>query len=139
MGAVEEILEKMREQRRHTNDRLQRVTEEQMLATATYGERKIDVRFMFYRYIAHEVEHTVQLAKTFQMLGISQSEAQRILKALQAARGELEGMLVGLSDDDLDRKPAEGEWSAREVIEHIIDVEEWYGKRIDAAIEDAAS
>lgn len=139
MSAVEEILEKMREQRKRTQDRLQHVTEEQMLAAATHGERKIDVRFLFYRYIAHEVEHTVQLAKTFHSLGIAQSEAQRILKSLQAARGELEGMLVGLSDEDLDRKPADGEWSAREVIEHIIDVEEWYGSRIDTAIDAAAS
>jgi hypothetical protein len=30
---------------------------------------------------------------------------------------------AGLSDDDLDRRPAPGEWSAREVIHHLADAE----------------
>ena len=137
MTAVEETLQKMREQRRRTQERLQNVTEEQMLAPATYGEREVNVRFMFYRFIAHEVEHTVQLAKTLHALGAAQGEAQLILKSLQAARGEIEGMLVGLSDEDLDREPAEGEWSARQVIEHILQVEEAYTSRIQAGIESA--
>ena len=93
---------------------------------------------MFYRFIAHEVEHTVQLAKTLQMLGAAQGEAQLILKSLQSARGELEGMMVGLSDEDLDREPAEGEWSARQVIEHILQVEEAYTRRIEQGIESAS-
>ncbi len=138
MTAVDDILARMRDQRKSVQDRLQAVTEEQMLAPTTYGERSVDVRFMFYRFIAHEVEHTVQLAKTLHMLGAAQGEAQLILKSLQAARGELEGMMVGLSDEDLDREPAEGEWSARQVIDHILQVEEVYTRRIEQGIESVA-
>ncbi len=137
MTAVDDVLARMREQRRSVQERLQDVTEEQMLAPTTYGERDVNVCFMFYRFIAHEVEHTVQLAKTLQMLGAAQGEAQLILKSLQAARGELEGMMVGLSDEDLDREPAEGEWSAREVIDHILQVEEAYARRIEEGIASA--
>ena len=137
MTAVDDILVQMREQRKSVQERLQDVTEGQMLAPATYGERDVNVRFMFYRFIAHEVEHTVQLAKTLQMLGAAQGEAQLILKSLQAARGELEGMMVGMSDEDLDREPAEGEWSARQVIEHILQVEEAYTRRIEQGVESA--
>ena len=137
MTAVQETIERMREQRKSTQQRLKDVAEEHMLAPAAYGKRDVTVRYMFYRLIAHEVEHTVQLAKTLQMLGAAQGEAQLILKSLQAARGELEGMMVGLSDEDLDREPAEGEWSARQVIDHILQVEEVYTRRIEQGIESA--
>ena len=132
MAGIAEMLEKMRAQREKTHRRLQDVTEEQMVTTVTnYSERDVTARFMFYRLIAHEVEHAVHLAKTLHALGIAQSEAGLILKNLQTARGELEGMLVGLTDDDLDRVPSEGEWPVREVIDHILKTEESYAKRIE--------
>ena len=135
MAGLAEMLEQMREQRRRTNKRLEEVTEEQMLAPAIYGERDVNARFYFYRLIAHEVEHTVHLAKTLHALGIAQGEAGLILKSLQTARGELEGMLVGLTDEDLDKVPSEGEWPARRVLEHILEAEESYGRRIEEAVE----
>jgi hypothetical protein len=127
----------MREQRRRTHERLEAVTEEQMVTPTTWGGRTATARFGFYRLIAHEVEHTVHLAKTMQALGIAQSEARLILKNLQAARGELEGMLVGLTPEDLDRVPAEGEWSVREVVEHILKTEESYSRKIKEVLQTA--
>ena len=133
MSGVAELLEQMREQRRKTQARVRDVTEDQMLEKTHYGQREVDARFMFYRLIAHQVEHTVHLAKTLHALGIAQGEAEMILKNLQAASGDLEGMLIGLSDEDLDKVPGEGDWPARRVIEHILEAEETYGKRIEEA------
>lgn len=138
MSGVAEILEQMREQRRKTQARLRDVTEGQMTAKTSYGQREVDARFMFYRLIAHQVEHTVHLAKTLHALGIAQGEAEMILKSLQAASGELEGMLIGLSDDDLDRAAGEGNWPARRVVEHILETEEFYGRRIGEAVAGAS-
>ena len=135
MTGVAEMLEKLRGRREQTFERLNDVTDEQMLTPANWGERKVDVRFFFYRLVAHQVEHTVHLAKTLHGLGIAQSEAGLILSNLQAARGELEGMLVGLTEDDLDRVPAEGEWSIRKVLEHIMDAEASYSRRIEKALQ----
>ena len=129
MAKVTEVLEQMRASRQHILERLQGVAEEQMLAEAEWSQRQVTVRFMFYRLITHEVEHTVHLLKTLDSLGIAQGEAELILRRLQATRGELEGLLVGLSDEELDRVP-EGEWSVRQVLEHITDTEERYSKRI---------
>ena len=134
MSSVDNILARMREQRKRTQERLKDVGEEQMLEPTTYGERDVNVRFMFYRLIAHEIEHTVQLAKTLKAIGVVQGEAQLILKNLQTARGELEGIMVGLTDDDLDREFANGEWSVRQVIDHILKVEESYGANISTAL-----
>ncbi len=138
MSDVAELLEQMREQRRETQTLLRNVTEDQMLAKTHYGQREVDARFMFYRLIAHQVEHTVHLAKTLQALGITQGEAEMILKNLQAASGELEGLLIGLSDEDLDRVPREGDWPVRRVVEHILEAEEAYGRRIEEAIADTS-
>ena len=134
MTGVAEMLELLRGSREQTFERLHDVTDEQMLASADWGQRKVDVRFFFYRLVAHQVEHTVHLAKTLHGLGIAQSEAGLILNNLQAARGELEGMLVGLKAEDLDRVPAEGEWSVRKVLEHIMEAEDSYSRRIEDAL-----
>ena len=136
MSGIAELLEQIREQRRTTHIRLSKVTEDQMLAKTQYGEREVEARFMFYRLIAHQVEHTVHLAKTLHALGIVQGEAEMILKNLQAASGELEGMLIGLNEDDLDRVPSEEDWPVRRVVEHILEAEESYGRRIVEAIAD---
>ena len=134
MTSVDHMLARMREQRKLTQERLKGVDEKQMLEPTTYGERDVNVRFLFYRLIAHEIEHTVQMAKTLQAIGVVQGEAQLILKNLQSVRGELEGMLVGLTDDDLDRELDSGEWSVRQVIEHILKFEESYGANISTAL-----
>ena len=138
MSGVADLLEQMREQRRKTQTRLRDVTEDQMLEKTHYGKREVNARFMFYRLIAHQVEHTVHLTKTLRALGIEQGEAEMILKNLQAASGELEGMLIGLSDEDLDRDPGEGDWPVRRVIEHILEAEETYASRIQEAIGDSS-
>ena len=130
MTKVTEVLEQMRASRQRILEQLKGVAEEQMLAEAEWSQRQVTVRFMFYRLITHEVEHTVHLLKTLDSLGIAQSEAELILRRLQATRGELEGLLMGLSDEELDRVPTEGEWSVRQVLEHITDTEERYSKRI---------
>ena len=133
MTKTTEVLEQMRVSRQRILERLRGVPEEQMLEQAEWGQRQVTVRFMFYRLITHEVEHTVHLLKTLDSLGIAQGEAELILRRLQATRGELEGLLVGLSDEELDRVP-EGEWSVRQVLEHITDTEERYSKRIVDAL-----
>ena len=138
MGAVEDMVRRMREQRASIQEQLSRVTEEQMLAPAQMRDQKVSVRFLFYRLIAHEAEHTVQMAKTLNGIGKFQTEAQLILSRLQSARGELEGLLLGLEDGELDQAPAEGEWSPREVLEHIIKSEESYTKRVADALSSTA-
>ena len=135
MSAVSDIVGELRASRAELQQKLSGVTEEQMLTTISRQQGgDVNVRFYFYRFIAHEAEHTVHLIKTLAGLGMKQSEAQLILRNLQAARGELEGLLLGLSDEDLDRVPAEGEWAPRRVLEHIIETEKSYSSRVADAL-----
>lgn len=134
MSGVKEMLETMRERRAKTLEQVLSVPEDQMLAPAKYGDRDVNVRFMFYRLVTHQIEHTIHLTKTLNALGINQGEAGLILKSLQVASGELEGLMVGLTDEDLDRSPGEGDWTLREVLEHILSAEKSYSSRIDEAL-----
>ena len=91
------------------------------------------VRNVFYRLVTHELDHTVHMVKTLKQLDISANEAEMIITTLQEARGKLEGLLVSISDENFDKAP-DGEWSPRQVLQHIVDVEESYTRRIDQAI-----
>jgi uncharacterized damage-inducible protein DinB len=134
MSGVKEMLETMRERRAKTLEQVLSVPEDKMLEPAKYGDRDVNVRFMFYRLITHQIEHTIHLTKTLNALGIHQGEAGLILKSLQVASGELEGLMVGLTDEDLDRSPGEGDWTLREVLEHILSAEKSYSSKIDQAM-----
>ncbi len=134
MSASAEVLEKLRATRARVQEQLINVTEEQMVLQVP-GRVPRNVRAMFYLLVSHEAEHTVHLMKTLAALGVVQTEAQLILRLLQRSRGELEGLLLGLSDEDLDREPAKGDWSPRKVLEHIIADEEVFSQRIRDAIQ----
>lgn len=137
MSAVGDFLEKMRANHAALNQRLMAVPEEQMGLMAPLYRQQMPIRAILYRLVGHELEHTVHLAKTLRDLGIAATEAQLILGTLQEARGRLEGLLVGISDADFDRAP-EGEWSPRQVLQHILDTEESYPRGIEQALQEAA-
>ena len=84
------------------------------------------VQQVLYRFIAHEIEHTIHLSKILTALNINLSEAKMILKELQESRGKLESLIIALEDSDLDRKPPGNEWSPREVITHLLQTEETF-------------
>ena len=134
MASVNELRSKLRASLDRVQSKLGAITAEQMELPATWRQQTVNVRFTFYRLIAHEVEHTVHMVKTLSALGFAQSEAQLVLHRLQAAQGELEGLVVSLCDEDLDRAPGEGEWSPRQVLEHVIEVHEMLTQRILEAL-----
>jgi hypothetical protein len=52
--------------------------------------------------------------------GQSLSASQHALAQYHAAFRDLEAVLLGVSDDDLDRLPAEDEWPLRQILAHMI-------------------
>ena len=56
-------------------------------------------------------------------------EAAAAVVAAQRAFGDLRGLLAGVQDDALDSVPLEGEWSLREVLTHLLEVERNYFKQ----------
>lgn len=133
MSALEDFRADMRLKHDALNKTLQSVTEDQMEIIAKWDQQEMPVRNVFYRLVTHELDHTVHMVKTLKQLDISANEAEMIITTLQEARGKLEGLLVSISDENFDKAP-DGEWSPRQVLQHIVDVEESYTRRIDQAI-----
>ena len=52
------------------------------------------------------------------------------LEHVRATGRDLVSLVSGVSDDHLERRPAEGEWSARDVIGHLADAELVYSMRL---------
>lgn len=81
------------------------------------GER-LQVRDALYLSLLEEQEAAVG--------AVPDGEAGRVICLAQRAFGDLRGLLAGLSDDALDRSFAKDEWTLRQVLTHILEVERSY-------------
>ena len=135
MSKVNDYLKHMAESRAKVINKLQDIPDEAMTLPIPNRENMY-VRSMFYRFVSHEIEHTIHLAKTLTKLNVHLSEAEQILEELAESRGKLIGMLSTLTDEELDIKPSSEDWSPREVVDHILEVEEAsYTLQIISAVE----
>ena len=134
MSDLQNIIKELREKQDALIQQVNAVPESRMGETALFGQREMPIRAMFYQLVAHDVEHTVHAAKTLRDIGKAATEARLILGLLQEAEGRLEALLVGLSDEDIDRS-VDGEWSIRQVLEHVINTKSNYSARLATALE----
>ena len=135
MSKVNDYLIHMAESRAKVISKIQDVPDEAMTLPIPNRENMY-VRTMFYRFVSHEIEHTIHLAKTLKSLGVQLNEAEQILEELAESRGKLIGMLSTLNDEQLDSKPSSEDWSPREIVDHILEVEESsYTRQIIGALE----
>lgn len=74
------------------------------------------VRFAFFVTLQELRDLAVRLASTQP----GQTSAQRILSQYHAAYMDLQATLLGLSDEDAERSPAEGQWPVQKVYAHIL-------------------
>jgi len=58
----------------------------------------MSIQFRLHRYDSHMRQHTVQIEKTLNRLGILPSEAKRLLRLVYNALAEAEGALIGIDD-----------------------------------------
>jgi uncharacterized damage-inducible protein DinB len=63
------------------------------------------------------------------------TDAQHILTIAGETRGRLLGALIGIPDALFEREPADGEWSLRRVLGHVIATDERYRIAVEHAIE----
>jgi len=92
------------------------------------------MRRLLLRFGDHMREHANQLEDARAKLGRNASMPQRMLAESEVAWGKLLAATVGLTDADLDAEPVAGDWSIRQVIEHILAIEEVYLNGARAAL-----
>ena len=57
------------------------------------------------------------------MIGSAHHERQALLDRYARGAGAVDEALAGILDDDLDRRPPSGQWTAREIVHHLADSE----------------
>lgn len=86
-----------------------------------------DVRYGFYRqYEAIEDVRALSAPMLADALRAG-SSARPLIGAATEARWDLHGLLAGLSDEDIDADPGNGEWSVRRTLGHIVGGQRAYG------------
>lgn len=78
------------------------------------------VRLAFFRSMEELRGLAVRLAHLRQSAGQPPTQAQRILGQYHAAARELQAILSGLSPEQFNQAPADGEWSVRRTLAHIL-------------------
>jgi hypothetical protein len=122
MSEVRTLILRLEESMRTTFDRLEAIPEEYMDQPCRHGcARGGTVWHLLTHNIDHERMHTGQVIGVRDVLRrLQQDRRSRLLAELYVARAMLAASLIGLDDADLDRKPAEHEWSIREAVEHVL-------------------
>lgn len=85
-----------------------------------------ELRYGFYRSSELLDAAARRVAAALETAGTERTAGSRPLGQATAARWELHGALAGLSDADLDR-PAGDEWTLRQTLGHIVNVQRAYG------------
>jgi hypothetical protein len=102
-GNANALLERIAEARRDTARRLADLPPAAMTRPTQWLHHQCDVRFRLHRFAAHIVEHTVQCEKSLATLGWPTTEGRRIVRAIWAHVGELEGFGATGELDALER------------------------------------
>jgi uncharacterized damage-inducible protein DinB len=85
-----------------------------------------ELRYGFYRCAELFDAAGRRIATALDDAGTVRTAGSRLLAQATAARWELHGVLTWLSDSDLDR-PAGAEWTVRQTLAHIVNVQRAYG------------
>ena len=122
---LDELLAQIREVRMQTLSELNSLTQDDF-ATPTEMPLWTSVRRLLLRFGDHMREHANQIEDARMKLGRGVSMPQRMLAESEVAWGKLLAATAGLTDADLDAQPGAEEWSVRQVLDHILTVEQRY-------------
>ena len=129
---VKALLDELRREREATLAAYTGISREELRYT-TGHERWSSARRVMLQFSNHLREHALQVRLARKNLQCMPSEPQDMLALGEQAWGDVLASCIGLSDDDLDRVPAPGQWSVRQVLEHLIKTEGGYRRMIEKA------
>ena len=100
-GPLEEMLAYHREFHPAIIEEFSKITDTELDLPSTFWEEtRFPIRHRLHRYEAHFAQHTVQIDKTLAAIGQAPSESKRLVRKIQAALAEAEGLLIGVEKTD---------------------------------------
>jgi DinB superfamily len=103
--------------------------EDQLGRPWAFRGRQMDVRYALYRTLEDAQEVSVRVSAG------EHPESRRILALTQRAFGSLRALLVGVPAALLGQSPRAGEWSIREIVVHVVAVEQRYALQTRYAVD----
>lgn len=128
---LDALLAEIRSRRQETLSEFADLTEADF-STPTPMNRWDDIRRVLLRFGEHMREHASQLEGIRAALGRSPTPPERMLAEAELAWGKLLAASSNLTDEDLDREPAGGGWTVRQLLEHLAQGERNYQNAIRA-------
>ena len=132
MGAkAEAAVAKLTAERTRTLAALLGMSDEDCAKQATWEGRPQRIGRMLRNYTSHTLDHFQHLHRLLQARGRTMTEAQLLLMKAEAAQAELTALLRSLSDEEFEATgPVEGDWSARQILDHVTKNEVGYREAI---------
>jgi hypothetical protein len=138
IATIEPLIEELRATRADTVRRYESVDPGRLEDVREWHGGHVDLRHL----LASLTERGE--SRRIQMLGIGRrlergrmSDAQHAMGIAGGVRGRLLGALIGIDEGLFDRPPGQDEWSIRQVLGHVIAVDERYRLAVEFAIERA--
>ena len=129
---IQAMLAELRSERNATLAALTNISREE-LRYSTGHQRWSSARRVMLRFGDHLREHALQVRNVRKLNNDNLTEPQMMLAMAEQAWGDLLASVVGLTDEQLDHVPAPGQWSVRQVFEHMIKTERDYRQMVEKA------
>lgn len=130
-----ETIQQLARQREAVVRELAQLSESDCRAPAQWAGIQRNVNFLLRAFSLHELDHLQHLQKLLTARGRSFSEPQLLLAKAQALRGEVLSLLLSLSDEEFDTSgPGADDWSPRQIVEHLLEVDASYAQNIRNAV-----
>ena len=114
-----------------------RLSDQDLRGTTAVNGIERSANFLIRQLGNHDLDHLAHIIKLLERDGRHQTEARVLLGKIQAIHGELEALLLGLSDEEFTRERGPDEWSVAKIVDHLIEAEQRYGQRIRTAVANA--
>ncbi len=88
------------------------------------------LRQMLHLLADHESDHVFHLMRARRGAGSRVNEVHRLLAELSEVRGRLLGNLAGLRQEHLDAEWEDGEWTIRQIVEHLAETERHWAEQV---------
>ena len=111
------------------------LTDEECAGSAELEGRPQRIGRLLRTFTSHSLDHFQHLHRLLQARGRPMTEAQLLLMKAEAAQAEFTALLRSLNDEEFAQTgPNEGDWSASQILDHVIDNERKYRGAILAAL-----
>lgn len=135
LSLAEQAIAQLQAERAQTLRLLLRLPDSECSRKVNWWGREQTINQRLRAFTGHALDHYQHLHRLLQARGRPLTEAQLLLMKANAAMAEFEAMVLALSDEEfLADGPVDGDWSAGQVVEHVVSKEREYRENIASAL-----